>query len=93
MKQNNERNENEIMETTRSGQPLRMAFLIPPDVLDVFYMLHKNSTVSQEHSAILTIPTQEHVASLVLSIPRTEAIAEGDKHSLPLIFSSGSPSL
>lgn len=69
-----------------------MAFLVPPDVLDTFYMLHKQSTASQEHSAILTIPTQDHVATLVLSIPCTEALKAGDEYELPIIFNSGSPS-
>jgi hypothetical protein len=75
-----------------SGQGLEMAFFVPPDLLDRFYNLHKASRDSQEHSAILTIPTQDRVGSLILSIPRTKAVAEGDKHSLPVIFNSGHPS-
>lgn len=77
------------METNKA---LEMAFLVPSNLLDIFYTLHKNSINSQRHSAILTIPTQDHVASLVLSIPRTEAVLEGDKHNLPVIFNSGYPS-
>jgi hypothetical protein len=74
------------------NKPLEMAFLVPPDLLDAFYKLHKNSIASQQHSAILTIPTQDHVASLILSIPRTLAVLEGDKFRLPMIFNSESPS-
>lgn len=79
-------NRNESQPETRKS--LEVAFLVPPDLLDVFYRLHKDSTDSQHHSAILTVPTQDRVASLVLSIPRTEAALEGDKHQLPVIFNS-----
>lgn len=79
-------NRNETHTETR--KPLDVAFSVPPNLLDVFYQLHKDSTESQQHSAILTVPTQDHVASLVLSIPRTEAALEGDKYNLPVIFNS-----
>lgn len=79
-------NGNESHSETRKS--LEVAFLVPPELLDVFYRLHKDSTDSQHHSAILTVPTKDHVASLVLSVPRTEAALEGDKHNLPVIFNS-----
>jgi hypothetical protein len=72
---------------------LELAFLVPPRPLDIFYELHKKSRAARQHSAILTIPTQDRVASLVLSIPRTEAVAESAKQILPVIFNSEPPSV
>ncbi|GAA93152.1 hypothetical protein AKAW_11264 [Aspergillus luchuensis IFO 4308] len=68
-------------------RPLEVAFAVPPTLLDVFYQLHKSSK-SSPHSAIITVPTQDRVASLVLSIPRTEAVLKGDEYKLPVIFNS-----
>ncbi|GKZ63047.1 hypothetical protein AnigIFM49718_010778 [Aspergillus niger] len=68
-------------------RPLEVAFAVPPKLLDVFYQLHKSSK-SSPHSAIITVPTQDRVASLVLSIPRTEAVLKGDEYKLPVIFNS-----
>ncbi|EED11647.1 hypothetical protein TSTA_108350 [Talaromyces stipitatus ATCC 10500] len=83
----------EIESRIAPNKPLEIAFLVPPDSLDAFYKLHKDSLASQQHSAILTIPTQDRVASLVLSIPRTEAVSQGDRFGLPMIFNSESPSV
>ncbi|RDH26296.1 hypothetical protein BDQ94DRAFT_164601 [Aspergillus welwitschiae] len=68
-------------------RPLEVAFAVPPTLLDVFYQLHKSSK-SSPHSAIITVPTQDRVASLVLSIPRTEAVLKGYEYKLPVIFNS-----
>lgn len=73
---------------------IEVAFDVPSDILDTFVELHKTSENSRGHSAILTIPTQQdRVASLVLSISRSEAVAKGGKHDLPEIFNSGFPSI
>lgn len=72
---------------------LEVAFLVPPCSLDIFYELHKKPRDSRQHSAILTIPIQDRVASLVLSIPRTEAVAESGRQILPVIFNSEPPSV
>ncbi|OGE47033.1 hypothetical protein PENARI_c073G08411 [Penicillium arizonense] len=71
---------------------IEVAFDVPSNILDTFVELHKRSEHSQGHSAILTIPTQQdRVASLVLSISRSEAVANGGKHDLTEIFNAGFP--
>jgi hypothetical protein len=70
------------------SRPLQIAFNIPPDLLHHFCNIHKDSKLS----AILTVPAEDRVASLVLSIPRTQALQEGDKLDLPVIFNSDYPS-
>lgn len=75
-------------EEIENCQVLKRAFLVPSKPLDDIYALRKVSIASQRHSAILTIPTKDHVASLILSIPRTEAVAKGDRYNLPVIFKS-----
>ncbi|KAK9846949.1 hypothetical protein MYU51_000017 [Penicillium brevicompactum] len=81
-------------ESQMGGQRgIEVAFDVPSNILDTFVELHKRSEHSQGHSAILTIPTQQdRVASLVLSISRSEAVANGGKHDLTEIFNAGFPS-
>ncbi|CEL07118.1 hypothetical protein ASPCAL10281 [Aspergillus calidoustus] len=69
------------------SRPLQIAFNIPPDLLHHFFNIHKDSKLS----AILTVPAEDRVASLVLSIPSTQALQEGDKLDLPVIFYSDYP--
>lgn len=87
----NEGRDEGAVKFSRARQPIEMAFLVPPAILDDFYQLHKESSISHPHSAILTIPTQDRVASLVLSIPRTEALEASHKYGVPVIFNSGPP--
>lgn len=84
---------NRIESQTGRGKGLEVAFDVPSNILDTFIELHKGSKNSQGHSAILTIPTKkDRVAIQVLSISRSEAVANGGKYDLPEIFNSGSPS-
>ncbi|KAJ6105138.1 hypothetical protein N7523_010212 [Penicillium sp. IBT 18751x] len=71
---------------------LELAFFVPLENLNGFYELHKKSSGILQSSAILTIPTQDRVASLVLSIPRLEAVAASGRYKLPVIFNSEPPS-
>ena len=71
---------------------LELAFLVPLETLNNFYKLHEKSSGALQSSAILTIPTQDRVASLLLSIPRTEAVAASARYKLPVIFNSDPPS-
>ncbi|RAQ70215.1 hypothetical protein AFCA_011034 [Aspergillus flavus] len=65
---------------------IEMAFLVPPSRLDELLKLYPPST--SRHSIILTIPIEDRVATVVISIPREDAIRFGYESTLPVIFNS-----
>ncbi|KAJ5543710.1 hypothetical protein N7513_007218 [Penicillium frequentans] len=65
---------------------IERAFLVPPAKLDRLLKLHPESTA--RHNIILTIPIVDRVATVLISIPREDAIRFGWESSLPVIFNS-----
>ncbi|KXG52960.1 uncharacterized protein PGRI_000100 [Penicillium griseofulvum] len=65
---------------------IERAFLVPPTKLDKLLKLHPQSTA--RHSIILTIPIVDRVATVLISIPREDAIRFGWESSLPVIFNA-----
>ena len=69
---------------------IEAAFLVPSDIFQYFWELHRQSANQESHTVILTIPAQRRVASVVLSVPRAEATQLSSRFKLPTIFTSSS---
>lgn len=73
-------------QTEGAQEVIERAFLVPPTKLDKLLKLHPQSTA--RHSIILTIPIVDRVATVLISIPREDAIRFGWESSLPVIFNA-----
>lgn len=67
---------------------IETAFLVPPEVFTVIWELHPEWAAQEPHTIILTIPAEDRVASLALSMPRPYAIDLGHDFGLQTIYKS-----
>ena len=74
--------------TEMASASIETAFDVPPQILREIWEIVLGWMSTDRFSAILTIPTEDRVASLLLSIPRADAIDMGDQYQLPTIYRS-----
>jgi hypothetical protein len=67
---------------------IEAAFLVPSEVFEEVWKIHRQSASQEPHSIILTIPVERRVASVVLSIPRAQATQLSYQFNMPTIFTS-----
>lgn len=63
-----------------------VAFLVPSDTFAKLWDLHNRSSASELHTIIMTMPIEDRVASIMLSLPRADAVQFAYHFNLEMIF-------
>jgi len=67
---------------------IEMAFLVAPDTFGKLWDLHNRSSAQKLHSIIMTMHIEDRVASVMLSLPRADAVQFAYYFNLEMIFNS-----
>lgn len=76
-------------ETSTSPGMIETAFLLSPEIFEQIWSLSHEWTAEGPQTIILTIPTEDRVASILHSIPRLNAIRFGRQFNLSKIYEAG----
>ena len=73
------------LSSTSVENALEMAFVVPPNIFEHLWDSYKQCSFQKIHSIIMTVPIEDRVASVMLSIPRANAVAFGYNFELETI--------
>ena len=65
---------------------IEMAYAVPPNIFGILWDFYSQSSAQNLHSIIMTVPFEDRVSSLILSIPRADAVQFGYQFNLEMIF-------
>ena len=63
-----------------------MAYEVPPNIFGILWYFYSQSSAQNLPSIIMTVPFEDRVASLILSIPRADAVQFGYRFNLQMIY-------